>query len=509
MEDTYNKLVELDRAGDLVAIHEFIRTTPLDLNWIVQIVARFLNAERLSAAYVVASPAVAAGAGSPVLSIAMAFGGILLGNAHDEAVGIAALTAQTDAMSPDLRAMIVRDMLNPAIHHMCNLTFSRRDHDLSMRVLEILKAGHLTFRAMFDWTPQPQFDLEATIGAGRARAKLVDYTPPPADIPRQQRRCVVAMRKYWSAQDPTTRPHELGPRIVASAQAYGWDTQFFGMLFHTVLDDYANLAAMCREQRTEVLILDDDAIASPLVLDFRDQMLVALKQDLPELKVVLLYHDPWVLSAETLKAASVQADGIWTINPAMPVWRDPVFDGKILSMPVPVGGCAIAPRKPLAQSKASFVGGINAYNYHRLFWWAAIHQHDLPIDWSLSTHLADGLPPLESFGAYMQRVADTGCSLNFSMRHDLSRTVTGRCSEAVFAGTLLVQERTEDMDYFLIPGEHYLTFSTFGELQSIIEFIRDNPEQAEEIRRNGHEFAHARYSDDKLIGYVDKLLFFK
>ena len=107
----------------------------------------------------------------------------------------------------------------------------------------------------------------------------------------------------------------------------------------------------------------------------------------------------------------------------------------------------------------------------------------------------------------MDRLAASGCSLSLAMRPDLSRVVTDRSIEALLAGTLLIQEATPDLDYFLVAGEHYLAFNSFADLREVAELVKTQPETLQAIRRAGHEFAVARYADDKLIGYLDALLF--
>ena len=66
----------------------------------------------------------------------------------------------------------------------------------------------------------------------------------------------------------------------------------------------------------------------------------------------------------------------------------------------------------------------------------------------------------------------------------------------------------EDMYHFFVPGEHYLEFSTLPELAALIRFVREHPAEAEVVRQQGHAFVKERYSDEKLIGYLDKALFF-
>ena len=147
------------------------------------------------------------------------------------------------------------------------------------------------------------------------------------------------------------------------------------------------------------------------------------------------------------------------------------------------------------------------YNWHRGLWLGAAQHAGLPIDRQLSTHKPDGLPVLESYGNYLRRLADATGSVNFSMREDLSQTATSRTFETTLSGALLVEEWSPDIDYYYAAGEHYLPFSSFSELWSIIRFVEENPDQAEEIRRNGTRFAREKYGNANIIANIDYLLF--
>lgn len=135
---------------------------------------------------------------------------------------------------------------------------------------------------------------------------------------------------------------------------------------------------------------------------------------------------------------------------------------------------------------------------------AAADRRYFPLKTSLSTHSVDGLPVLESYGRYMQGLADSTCALNFSMRPDLSCIVTGRSFETPYAGALQVQEDTPDMEYYFTVGEHYLSFRTFSDLRSIIRFIAEQKDEV--VLRWGADLAGQRYSDEKIIGYLDYML---
>ena len=120
----------------------------------------------------------------------------------------------------------------------------------------------------------------------------------------------------------------------------------------------------------------------------------------------------------------------------------------------------------------------------------------------------DRLPTLENHAHHRQCLAEETCYLNFSIQPDQTSPVTSFCFETILGGSLLVQEASPEMHRYFVPGEHYLEFSTLAELSSIARFITEQREEAEEIRRCGNVFSRERYSDEKLIGYIDKVLYF-
>jgi hypothetical protein len=214
------------------------------------------------------------------------------------------------------------------------------------------------------------------------------------------------------------------------------------------------------------------------------------------------------VNPDKLRSAAIDNDLIWLTNDqANPLWNEPVFSGKVLMGINPQADYNVQSFPPLTATRPSFSGGINAFNFHRMFWWSSIIENQLPIDWDLSLHKADGLPPLESFTRYMERLSRAGCCLNFAMRQNLSRVSTARSFEAILAGALLVQEAASDMDLYFVAGEHYLPFRTFGDLQSVVRFIETHSQEAEAVRRRGYEFALENYNDERLIGCWDSHLY--
>lgn len=236
-------------------------------------------------------------------------------------------------------------------------------------------------------------------------------------------------------------------------------------------------------------------------------MIQLLRARKPSIKVVALVFDSWLCKATLTETAHI-FDVIWTSDsPSLPLWNEPGIAGKVLQCFVPLGLQMNTPTQPL-QPQILFSGDVR-YSWIRLFWLLiAVDRLGLPIKQKFCTHHDDGLSAMDSYAVYLQGLADATCCINFSMRPDLSTIYSGRCSESILAGSLLLQETSANVDYYFVAGEHYLEFASVSELAAIACFIAENPDAAEEIRRRGHAFAREHYNDEKLIGYLDNCLYF-
>ena len=382
------------------------------------------------------------------------------------------------------------------------------NNDVALAVLDIAAAGQPWFRTIFDTeTELPPLDRETLIRQGRQQARLLTFPTLPAGEPRCARRAVVAVRELFFPQNPRSRLFDGGLRIDAAMRSYGWQSIASPLQFSDPMADFRSVVECCVRERAELLILDDYYILLEQTHALRAEMLAWLRASLPEIRIVALHFDPWEVAPSILASTASSVDFVWAPWPSMQVWSDPVFAGKLIYMPVTHAGVSATPVTPLS-GEMSFNGSISGFNWHRLFWMATAKRQGLPIRWKLSNHLSDGLSVIDSYQAYMRLIEATGCALNFSMRRDHSRIITGRTYEAILAGALLVQEANPDMDYYFVSGEHYLSFSTFPELRAITGFIAEHRDEAEHIRRTGNTYGKTNYSDDKLIGHLDRRLFF-
>jgi len=505
LEETFR----FDEIGAHNGLTAYLQQEPRDTSEVLYIVYQMLLGSRFKGAYYVAKTLGPIAYTHPITALGIALGGLLFGSGEDELRGRIALSGTVDHLDAAKQASIYNDILSKTIPNIVNHVFLRDETAVLLRLLEILKAGIPLFREVFDYTPRsPSLDIEAMRRTGRERASLIAFPGPPPGTPREARRGVVAIRKHYlgATDEKLSRPADIGPRIMTAMNAYGWPTQFFGMTFSDPQADYRGIAALCRETDADVVVLDDNLIQNGAIRRMRAEFIAQLRWELPKLKVVSVYLDPWVFTPAEIIETSAMADAVMSVAPTMPVWRHPLLARKAFLAPFPIG---VEPPQPPAALRPvmTFAGGVMGYNWHRALWLGVAKHFGLPIERQLTTHTPDGLSALESYAHYIQRLAAATCSLNFSMRSDLSKVSTARTFETISCGALLVEEWSTDIDHYFVSGEHYLSFSNFHELRAVANFLETEPEAANAIRKRGAAFFKENYSDEKLIGNLDLRLF--
>jgi hypothetical protein len=286
---------------------------------------------------------------------------------------------------------------------------------------------------------------------------------------------------------------------------YGWSALPCPIACASAQQDYHAIEAFCERERPDLLLLDDQMIEAGHARQSRADMLGRLRRMWPGIQVVGVHLDAWSLAPDLLRQAAADVDVIWSMCPTQAVWRDWPLASKCLFAPFPHGRTPYGPHPPL-RPRPLFSGAVKGYNWHRAFWLTLAESAGLPIEARLGHHAADGLPAVDSSALYLRELADATCAINFSMRPDLSRIVTGRSFETCLSGALLVQETTPDLDHYLVAGEHYLEFSSFADLRAIARFLREHPDEAEAVRRRGHEHARDKYDDISVIASLDRRL---
>ncbi|HYE52397.1 MAG TPA: glycosyltransferase [Azospirillaceae bacterium] len=452
------------------------------------------------------------GQGNLIVGFARALDGIIRADPGETRAGLDVVSYIIDHAPADLKTTVFRSLFLPAIRLPVLLGIAQADNHYILRLLDLFKAADPLMREIFDFSASaPPVDTAGMRQRSRSRGPILEYASPPPGKPRRRRSVVVAMPRLYIPTHPKSRPNDSGPVTCAAMQDYGWDAHCHGVDFAPSVEDYVRemkgIADRCAEVGADVLVFDDVGARNPASHPLRDSFLRYLRGKLPAIKIIAAYLDPWAFDDETLIYGARSSDLVWAMSPSVGIWSHEAFRNKTFFLPIPRGPVPPTPPvfAPLPREMV-FPGGISEGSYHRAFWLAGAEAHGIPIRKVMSTHLSDGLDALASYRSFCDRMGETGCVLNLSMRVDHSLPMTARTFEATLTGALLIQERSPDVDLFFTAGEHYLDFATFAELKSAATFLRDKPDEAEQIRRNGTEFARARYSSDKVVGCLDHLL---
>ncbi|MEO5362811.1 MAG: glycosyltransferase [Magnetococcus sp. DMHC-8] len=553
-------ILRLDAENDLTGLMRCVTERPFNLSEVLAVLFGLLTRARLRSAFVLAMLLAKNGQQHWSISIALCFGGLVYRNPEEEARGMTMLQAQMDAMTPKQREHAYRSLISPVLEllieqhlvdksaapkpaivpqnpvmarmveqHLLNKANSRESRPLSTeewwRLMTICKAAIPLYRSLFDWqAPVPVLTLETLRQQGRERARLITYPLPPADAPRPRRRVVVFMRDFYIAR-----------RIAVGMEAYGWDVSFHGTLgWNMNPADFQAVLERCRQQDVELLVLHFDQVVGGHQMQSVYEMLITLRQEKPDLKAVVTTCDIWGIrkgladddpdpSFNPLAQRFISLfDAIWASDsPSLPTWNNPLFASRALHLHIPHAGNAVRTDRPLS-SRMLYIGSEVEVRHSRKFYLLTAERLGLPVDRvdhffipdknlaPLELLIPEGSESLRSYAHHMQRLREASCCLHFSRGPDpycmVHGMVTHRSFEVPLSGALLVQEYATDMCRFFVPGEHYLEFNSIAELAGIVRFILERPEEAEEIRRCGNAFALEHYSDDKLIGYLDKFL---
>lgn len=499
------ELARLDHAGEPLAALQRVAAADLGYADIIQVLGGLYQQRLDATAYLLAGKLIELGVEHWMLDLARAHVATLAN--LDEVAGPATrrLGERMATLDPDALAAC-RRALSARLGTDTLLTGGAGDADLALRTLDLAKLAQPVLAELFPGPVTP-----GQVAASPA-ARVPDQPPKSmrmafgfAETPRR-RTAVVAMRHRWHSGEPGSRRFDLGARFVAAMTRYGWDARLYGIRnFYkpeVVAADCAAIAALCEETRADVLVMDEprlDLVGPEIMSGF----LARLRQRLPDLSIIAMYLDPWEKGRwPAMRRTAPLVDLMWAPLPSLDIWRGPEFVGKTVLCPIPCGEPRLyAP--PPGGLRVSFVGGLDRVNWARSYWLAALSAAGADLRRVITDRMEDGLPILESHELYMDTLGASGCSLNFSIRSDGARTLTGRTFEVPWTGALLIHEADSDTDHYFTPWEHYLKFSTFPELVEIIALIRDRPDLAEEIRQRGHAFATATYSEERIIGHLD------
>ncbi|RAU20334.1 hypothetical protein CU669_19000 [Paramagnetospirillum kuznetsovii] len=364
----------------------------------------------------------------------------------------------------------------------------------------LLKAVSPPVLAMTDGIRDQRSIADKIVEARSARPMI--RLPERLGEPRLGRKVVVGMKERFFPERANSRLSDMPARIVSAMKAYGWDVTFvkFGEAGKNT-DIIQTLIETSQQLNPDLILLDVEYD------DFHTDILKTVRDKLPHTMLISFYADPWKDNIPIrIREVSSIVDGFWSVNPSLEIWTENGVREKAIFFPWLHGGYRGGTDVSLQNPGYRFLGGIEIYNWPRAIWALESFLNHAPISFDISRHAEDGLDALTSFHRYLDRLAEVRGCVNFSTRRDFRKTLTARVFEALQARTLLIQEASDELDYYLVDGRDYLSFANFDELMEVIAFSDANPDVVGEIVANGHRLATTTYGDNAIIGYFDSLI---
>ncbi len=306
---------------------------------------------------------------------------------------------------------------------------------------------------------------------------------------------------------PGSRRHDIGPRIKRAFDRAGWPCD----MWHTPIQGYEILQCSADQfyhnvsrNRPDLVVLDSFNIAPS---EFAEAA-TRLRRDNPNIRFALMIFDPWMPRLlDQIRALAGLVDLVWAPFPSARLLDEPVFKDKVYFLTFPVGiDPSELPIRPRMR-RTAFKGAIEWYNYSRAYWVTLLEQAKAPVTAFITKHVDDGLDPIESYKKYIDPFLSFDSQLNFALRPDGTRLATGRAFEVIHCGGCLIQERSEDLDYFFTPQEHYFSFKTFDELMDLFALFEQEPERILAVAKAGHAHYRAHFDDRLIIDGLGRMAF--
>jgi hypothetical protein len=330
---------------------------------------------------------------------------------------------------------------------------------------------------------------------GVVKNKLVEYGYSLK--PRESVRIDCYMRRYWWDEVPTTREHDVGPRLITALGNGGWNPTLRFLERGREPDFFPTSGAT-------IAIVD-------LQCNFfskqseKSQMFLELLRENYQITVGVFF-DAWMDSAVGLKNDSREYfDWFWC--PGAP--SSSVSAGA-LDFPFPLGvnlkTLVELRRSVTVDTTAQFRGSIEHVNLSRFYWKSALSKIGV-CDFNDHQHKNDGLSAQQSFIKYLEGIATGAACLNFSMRGNGERVITGRAFESIAIGKTLLQEFASNASNYFIPDEHFYEFNNIEELLSLLDRMNSDPCAFYKRASSGSSFWDARYADRMLVRHFAKIFF--
>jgi hypothetical protein len=336
-----------------------------------------------------------------------------------------------------------------------------------------------------------------------SRARAYQSLPPPPKA--ETRRVSLFVTEFFFG--PGSRRHDIGPRIKRAFDRSNWPCDMFhtGYIGNEIIHWQADEFYQKMGQNQPDLILLDSFNIAPAEFAMAA---ARLRRDNPNIRFVLLIFDPWLGHLfERIRPLAEMVDLVWAPFPSAPLLAEPIFRNKLYFSTFPVGIDYDELRHQPRLRRAAFQGAIEWYNYSRAYWIAMLERAKAPVTALVTQHVDDGLGAIESYRKYIETFLIYDSQLNFALRRDGSRLATGRAFEVIHCGGCLFQERTEDLDYYFTPQEHYFCFKTFDELMDLLKLAETEPERIQAVAAKGQAYYRAHFDDRLIIDGLGRMAF--
>ena len=303
----------------------------------------------------------------------------------------------------------------------------------------------------------------------------------------------VFVRKHWWPGNENTRHHEFWYLIPQFFRELGFDP-----ICVDANDFEATLDVISGAKENDLVFLDLQVPTWPH--DIHQKITSVLSASKP--KVIGLVGDYWRIKnsdfydqyAEVLSCilSGGASDGESEAGSGCPR----------ANFPQPMTG-EILTRTSFNRAQNSlpmFAGSIEENNFPRLLWYSLLGGRD-DFAFNISSIRNDNLSARDSYLNYIEYNAAHKILCNFGARSNGEVIVTGRFYESIAIGATLLQEWSPPLSRFFVEGEHFLSFSTYSELETILERLRSSRDPME-IGRKGREYALRNYSVDKWYSYL-------
>jgi hypothetical protein len=501
-----DRLAQQERAGDINGALSVLNGSGLTPAGFATVALSLYRRNLAIVPFILAEKLIASGFDNWALHVLAAQIGPRVDRRELAAKSLARLS-QLFANASDADRRALRDLLDPALPFDAASGINLGDYARVKALMPLWTLAEPDAARRFAQPPAGREPDVARFHQQGDPTRLYQYATPPTGVPRVARTVIIGMRHLWMPGVPTSREHDLPPRIAEAFERYGWKTvrhDLRGFDDPSLVEDYQALAALCRAHDADVLLLDD--FMPSRGRGATGEIIQAVRHELPRLRVMGAYFDPWQPHEwDDMEAGAALLDCAWTNIPTG-VWKRPALAERTLFLAIPHGG--EYPIAPPVQPGFRFAGGVQYSNWDRAFWLAALNDSGLLTSNVMSKHAKDDLHPLASYRAYMMRqAASPHASISLARRANGLSTITGRTSETLATGNLLIQERSDDIDGFFVANRHYLRFETITDLHDIAHLIRTEPDYVEAIRQEGAAFFRERYSDERMASYFDYFLF--